>query len=178
MGRAGHRAQPPVTFRLDLAALAGPGFDEGPWRLGGQLRSSLALSRLPVLFWVALSGSRRDGEVSANWWSGHGGAGLHFASGIPLIDIEGRLGGAGSWVLVSASDESGHDEEAAWRWGMVGSLDIVVEASQNLHMVLCTQVTATWPMLDVVKGPEEEVVVVGREPTARWAAVAGLRWAP
>jgi hypothetical protein len=163
-----------LAFRLDLAGLAGPGFDTGPWRIGGQLRSSLAGSQLPALAWVSVGAARSEGTFAVNWYSGHAGLGLHFPTGLPLVDIEGRLGGSASFVQATAREGSEQQTESAWRWGAVGALDIVVLASEHLHTVVSCQATATWPVLDVELRNE----LVGREPAARWAALVGLRWAP
>jgi len=160
------------AFRLDLAALAGSGFDPGPWRVGGQIRSSLALTRLPVLAWVGFAAARRDGTFSANWYSGQGGLGLRLATGVPLLDVEGRLGGVGSLVAVAATKGSERQELSAWRWGAVGAVDVVVLASEHLHTVVGWEGTATWPVLEV----EVDDQPAGREPTASWGALIGLRW--
>lgn len=160
------------ALRLDLAFLAGPGFDQGPWRIGGQLRTSLALGGPPAVFWASVAAARRDGGVDATWGSGHAGLGICLRTVLPLVDLEGRVGGAASRVAVSTTEGELRAQKASWRLGAVGALDVVVRASEQVHTVVSGETTATWPRIDV----KNHDALVGRDPTLGWAALIGLRW--
>ncbi len=171
-----HRAQPTrgTEVRLDLAALAGPGFDRGPWRVGGQLRASLAWSAFPLFPWAAAAGSGRKGDVSAMWWSGAAGAGIRFPLGVEPLVLDGRMGTEATWVRLSTGN--GQNGAHAWRtrWGGVAAVDLVLVASRHVHTVVSFEATATWPRV-VVNARDERI---GSEPIVRWALLGGLRLVP
>lgn len=159
---------------LDAALLAGPGFDEGPWRLGAKLRPTLAGRETPLLGWLSVSASRRAGTVAAAWCSGAMGTGLRSALGRLPLGFETRVGGVGTWLTVAAAEDQRHDQASRWRWGALGSLDVVVLTSPQLQTFAGVTATATWPKVAIEIGGE----LATTEPVLRWVSHAGVRWVP
>jgi hypothetical protein len=157
-------------LRVDLGLLTGPGFDRGPWRIGGQLRASLGSTDFPLFGWASVTGTERGGAVSAMWWTGAAGAGLRWPTELSPLVLDWRVGAVGTRLDVSA----GGDDQKRTRWGAVGAVDLVLLASRHLHTVMGFETTATWPRV-VVNARSERV---GTEPTVRWALLAGLRLVP
>jgi hypothetical protein len=163
-----------AELRLDLAALAGPGLAQGPWRIGGQVRSSLGWAAFPLFGWVSITGSERGGAVSAVWWSGAAGAGLRWPTQLSPLVLDWRLGADGTRLELSTGGGQGSGHAVRTRWGAVAAVDLVLLASRHLHTVASFETTATWPRV-VVNARSERV---GTEPTVRWALLAGLRLLP
>jgi hypothetical protein len=157
-------------LRADLTLHAGPGFDRGPWRLGGQLRLALGSAGFPMFGWASVTGSERSGSVSAMWWSGAAGAGLRWPTELSPLVLDWRAGAVGTRLDLRAG--GAHAQRT--RWGAVGAVDLVLLASRHLHTVMGFETTATWPRV-VVNARSERV---GTEPTVRWALLAGLRLVP
>jgi hypothetical protein len=163
-----------AELRLDLAALAGPGFAEGPWRAGGQLRSSVGWTAFPMFGWVSVTGSERGGAVAAMWWSGAAGAGVRWPTELSPLVLDWRVGADGTWLKLKTGGGQGNGHAERTRWGAVGAIDLVLLASRHMHTVASFETTATWPRV-VVNAHSERV---GTEPTVRWALLAGLRLLP
>jgi hypothetical protein len=170
-------AKPPqrhsgALLRLDLGVLGGPGFDQGPWRVGGQFRTSLSSAESPLVGWVSVTGSGRSAAVSAMWWSGAVGAGLRSSTQRSPLSLEGRVGAVGTRLDLSAGGSGGNAHAVRTRWGTVAAVDLVLEASRHWAAFVTIESTATWPRV-VINARSERV---GTEPTLEWALAGGARW--
>ncbi len=108
--------------RVDVGALAGPGLDRGPARLGGLLRVAVIPSSLPLALHVGTRLSARGGQPKVRWVAGSLGVTVRLSSWEAAWTAELRGEGVMEQVWMAAEDPSRQISEVARRWRFGGRL--------------------------------------------------------
>ncbi len=85
--------QKPLTWLFQLGPVVGPGLDQGPWRIGGFARGSLAIHGFPVRPTLAFAYAKRkeDDGLGADWLTLSGG--VMAGARLSWLGLYGRVEG-------------------------------------------------------------------------------------
>jgi hypothetical protein len=172
---AGQTPRGPV-WGFDLALLAGPGIDPGPYRLGGLLRGFVGIvPRVPgVLGVMSLRYASRPGDLDVTWLSASLGMGARVGGQTSPLSAEltGEL--AFERMLLSAENPlTGHrDSDAQNRFGGRLGVNFAWAAWPTLSFLVGAEATAMRPALSISVADTK----VGREPLASFGLSAGIRF--
>ncbi len=119
--RAREPARPVRALRAQasLGTVAGPGFDNGPWRIGAWVRGDLALSPLPLSLFVDATHAQSAGrvrDVSGSWTTVAVGAGAFAEIDALQLRLGVRLAGTGERIGAAARDSSTGQQAGGARW--------------------------------------------------------------
>jgi hypothetical protein len=162
---------------VDLAALAGPGFDDGPYRVGGFVRGWHTLARAPQLL---LAGSVRYAvrpkDPTGHWISVAAGVGARAGERDSWLNVEvlGELVAERLQAVARRAEDGASDRAAQLRFGGRFGADLSLGATSFARLFVGADATVLTPSVKVEVGSS----VVEREPPARIAMTAGLRFVP
>jgi hypothetical protein len=165
---------PRSSWGIDLALLAGPGLDQGPYRLGGLLRGFLGLvPRAPgVLGVLSLRYATRPGDLNLTWVSGSLGMGARGQVAAFSSELTGEL--VFERILMSGENPlTGHKDSADQnRFGGRLGLTFAWAAWPTLAFIAGAEATAMRPALTISLAD----VRAGREPLVTFGLSAGIRF--
>jgi hypothetical protein len=130
---------PTRSLSVDIGLGTGPGFDSGPFRLGGMSRVSYAVQRSFITGALGYFG-QSNGEMglSARWLAGSLGAGFRPWRSRAGLGLDVRLEAVVQNVRasISAPPAAGNDADDVWQAGLRAGCDGVWEAVPGISVFL------------------------------------------
>lgn len=171
----GRDSSPQLPWGLDVAAAAGPGLNQGPWRFGATLRGWARWRQTPWGLIASVDWSSRPGHPDVNWLTASAGALAHLELRPMPFACEFRAEFIAQRVGISAqSDQLGSDATQLPRFGGRLGADAFWNVSQSFSLFAGAWGALSSPgyVVDV------ENVRRGGERDSSWGLLLGLRVLP
>ncbi|HVY28994.1 MAG TPA: hypothetical protein VHB79_20695 [Polyangiaceae bacterium] len=167
--------RPGLAYNADLALFAGPGLDQGRYRLGALARGYVASPEVPrVLGLISVRYAERPGALSLAWWGASCGMGARLgARGSPLsLELTGEL--VFERLQMSARDDATGNAESSSqnRFGGRLSINAALAFASHFGLVVGAEATALRPSVAITVGSDD----AGRALPVSYAFSAGLRF--
>jgi hypothetical protein len=162
---------------LDAGPIAGPGLDQGSWRVGAFAHAGLQPASFPIF--GALSASHRvlprdPRDVGVTWTSLGVGAGYSPSGAESSLGLDLRIEGVWQYVRVSARDPAtgASGSAASSLFGVSAGVDATWTFARPLALLLGGEMSAVNTPLDVRLRDER----IGTSPRIQYALFGGARF--
>jgi hypothetical protein len=165
----------PPEWAIELALLAGPGFERGAPRFGLLLRGLLWPLSQPIAGTASVRGAQRFDEPSVRWLSATLGVTWQLVPQHDPVGLELRIEAAFQNVRVEADEPGGDDRESgdAWRGGGIAGADAWLRLGAATALVAGFELVLLRPSVHLDIGGEG----AGIDPVLTWAGTLGVRLA-
>jgi hypothetical protein len=166
----------PPEWAIDVAVLAGPGFERGAPRVGVMLRGLLWPLSLPVAGSTSLRVAQRFDEPTVRWLSATLGVAWQLVPQWSAVGLELRGEAALQHVWVAADEPAGGDDSEsghAWRAGALVGAGAWLQLGARTALLAGFELSLLRPRVYLDIGGS----AAGLDPALTWAGTLGVRMA-